>query len=347
LSYIKTCTVPFTSSFFKKQVIPAVLLFLLLPGLLVAQTDTLYVKSYYNNLVPRFLYSYKSQITNFSQVFGDTSYSRDHFTTGHQNFMGGDLSYKWITIGYNSTFNKENSSNNTDLRFATSYRPVHVQLNYTNLKNLNYFRLNSHESDGEEDTVFISRERKIELRNFGMKVEYIFNHRRFCYSTAYSQGGRQLRSKGSFIVSPGVFYQDFDLRGLSDSSSLKFTSRYGANRIKSVRVDVGVGYAYNWVIGKRLVLGISEIPNIGFQYLVSSRYDINTRRRSTVSFTNYVRSGLIYTFNRCFAGAYLYNTVTASKWNGFNYTNVYTSFQLYLGLVLGTPEMRHRTHTGG
>jgi hypothetical protein len=107
-----------------------------------------------------------------------------------------------------------------------------------------------------------------------------------------------------------------------------------------------VGYAYNWVIGKRLVLAISEIPNIGFQYLASSRYDANTRQRSTVSFTNYVRSGLIYTFNRCFAGACLYNTVTASRWNGFNYNNVYTSFQLYLGLVLDTPEMRRRKKMG-
>jgi hypothetical protein len=344
----KPATVPFIILFLKKRAAPiALMLFLLWPGIYAAQTDTFYVKSYYNSLVPRFLYSYKNQITNFTQVYGDTAYSRDHFTTGHQNFMGGDLSYKWVTIGYNSTFNKENSSNNTDLRFATSYRPVHVQLNYSNLKNLNYFRLNTREYDGEADTVFVSRERKIELRNFGMKVEYIFNHRRFCYSSAYSQGGKQLRSQGSFIVSSGLFYQNFDLRGLSDSSQLKFTDRYGANRFKSGRMDIGVGYAYNWVIKKCLVLAISEIPNIGFQHVASHQGNFDSRERSSVSFTNYVRSGLIYTFNRYFAGAYLYNTVTASKWNGFNYSNVYTSFQLYLGLVLDTPEMRHRNHVGG
>lgn len=314
----------------------------LLPIVLTAQTDSLYVKSYYNKLVPRFLYSYKSQITNFSENFGDTAYSRDHFTTGHQNFIGGDLSYKWITIGYNSTFNKENSSNNTDLRFATSYRPLHVQVNYTNLKNLNYFRLNSRAYDGEADTVFVLRERKIELRNFGMKIEYIFNHRRFCYSSAYSQGGRQLRSQGSFIVSSGLFYQDFDLRGLSDSGALKFTDRYGANMFRSGRMDIGVGYAYNWVIKKCLVLAISEIPNIGFQHVASGQGDFNSRERSSVSFTNHVRGGLIYTVRRCFVGACLYNMVTAGKWQKFNYNNVYTSFQLYFGMVLDTPGMSPR-----
>ena len=311
------------------------LLFLLWRGLFTAQADTLYVKSYYNNLVPRFLYSYKSQITRFGENLSDSLLSADIFTTGHQNFMGGDLSYKWITIGYNSTFNRENSKSNTDLRFSTSYKPYHIQVNYTHLRNMNYLRLNN-----EEDTVFVLRERGIVLRNFGLKLEYVPGYRQFCYSSAYSQGGRQLRSKGSFLLSSGMCYQDFDLRGLSDSGAVKFADRYGANVIRSSRIDFGVGYAYNWVIKKCLVLAISEIPNIGVQHVASSQGSFNSRQRSTVCFTNYVRSGLIYTANRFFVGAYLYNMVTASKWQKFNYSNVYTSFQLYLGLVLDPPEMR-------
>ncbi len=315
---------------------PFLLSFLfLLPVYVSSQTDTLYIKSYYNNLVPRFLYNYKNQMTNFAQLT-DTSYSADYFVTGSQHFMGVDLGYKWATLGYNFTFDEKTSSTNTDLRFSTSYRLYNFQANYTELKNLNYYRVNG---EDELDTVFKSRERKIRLRNFGFKVEYIFNHKKFCYSSVYSQGGRQLKSKGSFILSSGISYQDFDLRRLSDSTSIMFIDRYRANVVKSARIDVGPGYAYNWVVlKKRMVLSISEIPNIGFQQITSSKNGEEVSKRPTVSFTNYVRAGFIYTWNRLFGGASVYNSVTASKWNKFNYNNVYTSVQVYFGIVLDTPK---------
>lgn len=308
----------------------------------VAQTDTLYVKSYYNNVVPRFLYSYRNQVSSFVEQL-DTSYSADRFTTGNQHFMGGDIGYKWITVGYNFSFNKETSSANTDLRFSTSYRHYNLQLNYTNLQNLNYYRLNG---ENEEDTAFIFKERGIRLRSAAFKMEYVFNYRQFCYSSAYSQGGRQLKSKGSFILSAGIAWQDINLRGLSDSSGVRFLNRYRANDFKVLRLDVGPGYAYNWVIRKNLVLCISEIPNIGFQQLTTSENGLYANHHPSVSFTNYVRAGLIYTWNRAFAGAHVYNSVTASEWLAFNYNSVYTSVQVYCGMVLGDPRSYTRRKRG-
>src|SRR6218665_3423906 len=76
-----------------------------------AQTDSLYIKSYYENLVPRFLYNYKVQFTSFITRL-DSLYSVDYFSTGSQNFVGADLGYKWMTLGYNVSFNKENTRAN-------------------------------------------------------------------------------------------------------------------------------------------------------------------------------------------------------------------------------------------
>jgi hypothetical protein len=311
----------------------ASLLLCLLPGQVHSQADTLYLQNYYNNLIPRVLTSFKSQSTQFV-TSRDSSYAADHFSTGAQFFAGAELSYKWASIGYNYGFNPANSSSNTDLRFSTSYKPLRFQANYTSLRNLNYFRVNGPE---QEDTVRFVQHHTIPLRNAGLKIDYIFNYKKCYYSSSVGQYGRQLRSRGTFLLSSGISWQDFDLKSLPDSAAQEFVKQYDADHFRTVRLDVGPGYGYNWVIKRNWVICISEIPNLGFQW-VSTSTDNRRQQRMTVSFTNYVRSGVTYSWKNMFAGAYLYNSVTVSGWDGFNYNNVYTTCQLHFGVVLGDPE---------
>ncbi|MCD6069482.1 MAG: hypothetical protein K0S33_4308 [Bacteroidetes bacterium] len=301
----------------------------LLPDL-GAQTDTLYVKKYDRNIVPRILTNLKSQKTSFVSRT-DSTYSADHFSTGGQYFVGAEISYKWSSLGYSIGFNKANSSANTDLRFSTSIKPIRLQLNYTSLRNLSYFRVNGLQ---QEDTAFIVRQHNIALRNAGIKVDYVFNYKKFYYSSSISQVGRQLKSQGSFILSSGAYYQDFDLKGLSDSTGSLFFDRYSADRFKTMQAELGLGYAYNWVLNKRLVIYVSEIPNLGFQQIRASQHSAADQHYS-LSFTNYVRAGITYTRGNLFAGAYVYNSVTTSKWSGYFYNNAYTSVQFHVGWVLG------------
>jgi hypothetical protein len=310
------------------------ILALLISGLASAQPDTSYVKIYRNNLVPRMMTNYKNQVTNFVTK-SDTSFSADYFSTGAQNFMGAEVSYKWATLGYSFGFNRENSSANMDFRFSTAYKPFRFSANVTSLKNLNYYRVSGLDS---LDTVFIARQKGISLRNVGLKVDYILNNKKFYYSPSVSQVGRQLKSQGSFIISSGISFQDFDLRGLSDSASFNFHQLYDANRFKTIRADLGAGYAYNWVLGKKVVIYISETPNIGVQTIYFSGNQEQGRRHTTVSLTNYFRAGVVFTWKNKFLGAYAYNAVTTGKWSGFNYNDVYTSLQLHFGMVLNAPK---------
>lgn len=307
--------------------------FFLLPRLVIAQVDTTYVKTYRNNLVPRVMTNYKSQITSFV-IKTDTSFTGDYFSTGAQNFIGAEATYKWATLGYNFGFNRANSSSNMDFRFSTAYKSFRFSMNCSSLKNLNYYRVTGMDSI---DTIFISRQKGISLRNVGLKADYIINNKKFYYSPSISQVGRQLKSQGSFIISSGISYQDFDLRGLSDSAGLNFHQLYDADRFKTIRADLGIGYAYNWVLGKKVVIYISETPNLGFQQI---KFVENTteNKHSTISVTNYVRAGVVFTWKNKFLGAYAYNSITAGKWARFNYNDVYTSFQLHFGMVLNAPK---------
>jgi len=318
------------------------LIVLLFAGQAAAQNDTLYVKSYYTNLVPRLMTNFKIHSTSFV-TRSDTSFSSDCFSTGGQNFLGAEVSYKWATLGYSFGFDKSNAPTNTDLRLSTSFQPFRIYLNYTSLKNLNYYRVNG--TEDETDTVFNSWQNTIELRNVGIKVDYIANNKKFYYSSSLSQVGRQLKSQGSFIVSSGISYQDFDLRGLPDSASSGFMKLYSADQFKTVKADLGVGYAYNWVLTKKLVIYVSEIPNIGFQQTQLFE-QASAKRHSTVSLTNYFRAGVIYTWKNKFLGAYAYNSVTTGKWTGYHYNSTYTSLQLHFGMILDGPEKYlHRKRT--
>jgi len=298
-----------------------------------AQTDTLYARRFDDNLIPRFMTSFKAQTTSFITHSGDL-YSVDRFSTGGQGFAGIELGYKWATIGYNLGFNRENSTANTDFRFATSYKGLRLQANYTSLRNLSYMRIDGRE---QKDTLFKFRQHNIALHNVGFKLDYVFNRSRFYYAASLAQSGQQVRSCGSFLVSGGASYQDFDLRNLSDSAGLRFRERYPADRLKTLRVDIGPGYAYNWVANRYLVFHISEIPNLSLQQLSTGNL-AGSGSRLGLSFTNYIRAGFTYTRRNAFGGIYVYNTVTTSRWAQYSYNNYYTSVQLHIGLVLGDPK---------
>jgi hypothetical protein len=319
-----------------------IVLFLLVAVSTLAQrTDTLYIESYYNDLVPRVQSNFKVQTASFVTKT-DTSFSADYFSTGGQGSVGGEVSYKWATLGYTFGFDRKNAATNTDFRFSTSWKPLRVTLNYTSLHHLDYYRVNLVSGEAgasdEKDTVFRFRQHNITLRNAGLKVDYVLNSRRCYYSSSMGQYARQLRSQGSFIVSGGIFYQDFDLRGLTDTARSNFLAHYPDDHLQTIKADLGLGYAYNWVVTKRLVIGVSDIPNIGFQQIRIPGGD--AKPQATVSFTNYVRAGVTYTWKNRFAGVYAYNSVTAVRCNGYSHNNVYTSVQLHFGMVLGNSALR-------
>jgi hypothetical protein len=299
-----------------------------------AQTDSFYIKSYYRNLVPRIVSNHKTLFTGF-ETKNNGKYSSDYFSTGSQSFVGIDLNYKWMSLGYQFAFNRENSSTNTDLRFSTSYKNLHLQLNYTDLHNLNYYRVNGKQ---QQDTVFMTKQYGITLNNAGFKADYVFNARKFHYYTSSAQYGRQLNNQGSLILTTGVSFQNFDLRNLSDQPGLKFTDLYKANSMKTLKIDAGLGYAYNWVIKKKLVISVSEIPNIGLQEITTSKNGVGSASHSAASFTNHIRMDIIYSWDNFFLGCYGYNTITTGRIMDYNYTNSYTNFQLYLGMLFNDPK---------
>jgi Domain of unknown function (DUF4421) len=328
--------------FYKTKFILTNILFLfLLSSISYAQTDSVYIQSYYKKIVPRVVYNYKRQDIRFSKMLDDTLVSKDAFSTGNQHFFGGDLSYKWATIGYNLSLNPTNSKRNMDFRISTAYRPFQLQFNISYLKNLNYSFL-KYDSNGEADTIITSKENNIEITNGKLKLDYVFNYKKYCYSATFSQGGKQLKSKGSFIASSALTQDRIFLSNLSEPVKLKFDSLNAFDNAIITGLDLGLGYGYNWVLKKNWTISILEIPKISFLMVNANQYTNARLNYFTVGFTNHCKAGILYTFNDFFVGSSVYSLVSTSKVKGQFYTNVYTSVNIFAGWIFDTQRISRK-----
>lgn len=112
---------------------------------------------------------------------------------------------------------------------------------------------------------YIEREREvydlfsdIKLTQYGGFAQYVFNGNRFSYQAAFDQNQRQLKSTGSFLLGGGVYYNKVE-----SDSTLAFNN--GAKMMENVQIGVSLGYAYTWVINKRVYISgsIAVGANLG------------------------------------------------------------------------------------
>ncbi|PBQ30935.1 hypothetical protein CNR22_03820 [Sphingobacteriaceae bacterium] len=298
---------------------------------LVSQTDTAYIQSYYNKFVPRLLSAFKLHEIILDNYADANVNSSEEFSTNDQYFIGGDLSYKWITVGYSYGINLENTRKNLDLRFATTYKALNFQANYTRLNNLTYSYF--------DNTSFIEKQQfkplNSEFYNYGFKVDYIFNYKKFCYSAGYTQGGRQIKTKGSFVATIAFSKNKFstgDIPSSLNRDSVLF-NELKLNAIEDWLGEVGLGYSYNWVIKKHLLIAVTELPCMGFQQLTLSRYNDKTKSYFRAPFVNHFKLGVVW-HNRCFFTGVSSNVIwRASVVDKFDYSQLNVAANIYMGWV--------------
>ena len=87
---------------------------------------------------------------------------------------------------------------------------------------------------------------------------YLFNSRKFSYAAAYKQSVIQKRSAGSLMVGGMFNYTNIDYA--ADSNGDLIFLMHGLGRIKLWQGSVGVGYAYNWVPVRGLLVNVMAMP---------------------------------------------------------------------------------------
>lgn len=91
---------------------------------------------------------------------------------------------------------------------------------------------------------------------------YMFNGKKFSYAAAYDQSLIQKRSAGSLMV--GLMYTHTHIDYASDSNGDLVYMMKGLGQIKLWQGSAGVGYAYNWVPTRRILINVMAMPMLTF-----------------------------------------------------------------------------------
>ena len=113
----------------------------------------------------------------------------------------------------------------------------------------------------------------VTLKVLNVAGYYVFNHRRFSYSAAFTQSYIQRRSAGSWLA--GISYQG---GSIETTDALKERNPNAPDtRIYIGHFGIGGGYGYNWVLGKRWLLHFSMLPT--FVVYNRNNFTVNGERK--------------------------------------------------------------------
>ena len=91
---------------------------------------------------------------------------------------------------------------------------------------------------------------------------YMFNGKKFSYAAAYDQSVIQKHSAGSLMAGLMYNYTNIDYSSKYNGDIIYLME--GLGRVKLWQGSVGVGYAYNWVPARGLLINVMAMPMLTF-----------------------------------------------------------------------------------
>ena len=164
--------------------------------------------------------------------------------------------YSFSTTGAKYGFNfRLRRFNTTDATFSTTERNLDTGV------------------ETRKDTTF-NMFAPVWIRSVYLNGYYVFNGRRYSQAAAYNQSVIQRRSAGSFLLGATWYQSSFDY---SDISNFLFMIiGHGIYRAKVHQANLGVGYGYNWVPLRGLVVNAMAMPTVSVYNRVKTyKYEMN------------------------------------------------------------------------
>ena len=128
--------------------------------------------------------------------------------------------------------------------------------------------------DGEPYDTAFSMPSPVWIRSVYVNGYYVFNGRRYSQAAAYNQSVIQRHSAGSFLLGATWYQSSFDYSDMANGYFMIFGD--GISRIKVHQANLGVGYGYNWVPLRGLVVNAMVMPTVSVYNRVKGyKYDFN------------------------------------------------------------------------
>ena len=132
--------------------------------------------------------------------------------------------------------------------------------------------------DGEPFTTDVEMPSPVWIRSVYVNGYYVFNGRRYSQAAAYNQSVIQRRSAGSFLLGATWYQSSFDYSDIRNA--LFMIIGHGIYRAKVHQANLGVGYGYNWVPLRGLVVNAMAMPTVSLYnrvkvYKYETNYDLS------------------------------------------------------------------------
>ena len=118
------------------------------------------------------------------------------------------------------------------------------------------------------------------IRSVYINGYYVFNGRRYSQAAAYNQSVIQRRSAVSFLVGATWYQSSFDYADIKNV--LFMIIGHGIYRVKVHQANLGIGYGYNWVPLRGLVVNAMAMPTVSVYnrvkaYKYETNYDLSPK----------------------------------------------------------------------
>ena len=191
------------------------------------------------------------------------------------------VGYRGTGFSYSKSLTKNAgryySFSSTGAKYGFNFR-----LRRFNTKDARFMATDLNQETGAEmktDTAF-SMPSPVWIRSVYINGYYVFNGHRYSQAAAYNQSVIQRRSAGSLLLGVTWYQSSFDY---ADIRNIFFMIvGHGIYRAKVHQANLGVGYGYNWVPLRGLVVNAMAMPTISIYnrvkaYKYETNYDLSPK----------------------------------------------------------------------
>ena len=114
--------------------------------------------------------------------------------------------------------------------------------------------------DGEPYDTTFNMLAPVWIRSVYLNGYYVFNGRHYSQAAAYNQSVIQRHSAGSLLLGATWYQSSFDYSDLDNAYFMIIGD--GIYRIKVHQANLGIGYGYNWVPLRGLVVNVMAMPTV-------------------------------------------------------------------------------------
>jgi hypothetical protein len=249
--------------------------------------------------------------------------------------LGGYLYYGFLGYGISWNLNdigKPNGqTNGTSMRQAISINTARIFAEaflYRSGKTARITHLTDFDFKGKDNS-FSGLDSKL----FGLQAFYIFNNRKFSWPAAFGENAVQRRSCGSWNLGFQYNHQSITFNDAELPEYLVSTidTTLLFNGVDYNDYSISIGYSFNWVVRRNLLLAISLQPSIGYRRSNIEEADFTHDILNNVSTDLTTRASVIWNNTKFFSGLILELHTYSYRKSKFGLTNTYGTLKFVLG----------------